>query len=122
MSQVTELIAECKEHLSALEQHASERLHAADPTQLRIAAQRLGLFADVVQASAEAVPVPEPEPEPVPQPEPAAENLSALTRPDLDAHAAQAGVEAPEKLPNKDAVIAAIAEQAPPEPTEAPVQ
>lgn len=34
--------------------------------------------------------------------------LRSMTRPELDAHAREHGIEAPEKLPNKEAVIAAI--------------
>lgn len=40
----------------------------------------------------------------------AAVDLPRLTRSELDQIAAEAGVEAPESLPNKDAVIAAIQE------------
>lgn len=51
-----------------------------------------------------------------PEPPP---NLAAMTRPDLNEHAAAQGVEAPEALPNKAAVIDAIA-QAAPEPAPEP--
>lgn len=40
------------------------------------------------------------------------DDLDGLSRKDLDAKAHAAGVDAPEKLPNKDAVIAAIRQAA----------
>jgi hypothetical protein len=86
-----------------------ERVEDAESTQLRLGVHRLSMFAEHLDQLATAEPVEEPE---------------TLTRNDLNAKALEAGVESPEKLANKQAVIDAIqaAEQASAEPQATAVQ
>lgn len=103
---VDELIAEAKKLLVKAEADVKDLVERVDPTQLRVAVHRLGLFVEHIgQVQAD---------EPLDQPESEgdrdAEDLNALTRDELNERAETAGVYAPEKLPNKGAVIDAILE------------
>lgn len=89
MSQVAELIQECKAHLAEIEKD-TERLVDADATQLRLAAKRLEMFVEHLGSL------------------PAAEPAIGPTRRELNEQAVALGVESPDKLPNKAAVIDAI--------------
>lgn len=98
-----ELIAKAK----ALIEEAETKLKgiaAADETQLRVAVQRLELFVEHLRQ----VIADPPTPAPAEDESGEDEDLDALSRADLNAHAVAVGVEAPDKLPNKGAVIDAI--------------
>jgi hypothetical protein len=100
MSEVQDLVARAEE----LVEHAAEVVKdkvEADATQLRIAVRRLELF---IEAHVQ----PEPAPAPVADADDDEDELESLTRDELNDHAESVGVESPDKLPNKGAVIDAI--------------
>jgi hypothetical protein len=133
MSEVQVLIDEAKQLLTDFEKRAREAaselevevedvLGKIDHTQLRVAVHRLGLFGEHVERVITdfhviAAPAAAPEADETPEADgdddagaESDEDLDALSRKDLNARAALSGVETPEKLPNKLAVIAAIRE------------
>lgn len=75
MSHVKDLIAQAREHLAVLEGEAEAVLERAEPTQLRVAVHRLGLFVEhLAGVGGHAVSEPAPVPEPAaPEPEIVAE-------------------------------------------------
>jgi hypothetical protein len=100
LAQLTELVEKVTGH---------ESVEQAEPTQLRLAVHRLGMFAEHLDQLIAA----------------SVEEPGMLSRKDLNTQALEAGVEAPGKMPNKQAVLAAIqaAEaQAPTEETQEPVE
>jgi hypothetical protein len=99
---VTQL-SELAETIKAVESRDLER---AEPTQLRLAVHRLGMFAEHLD---QLIATSEPD-------------ASALSRRELNDQAAGAGVEAPEKLPNKRAVADAIQAAEQPQVVEEPVE
>lgn len=111
MSEVQSLIAEAKHLLADAETEVKDVAEHVDPTQLRVAVHRLELFREhvgqVVADRPKTQESQEPEADVV-------DELEALTRKDLNAKATELGVDAPDKLANKQAVIDAIrvAEQA----------
>lgn len=97
--EATDLIAEAKELLSKAED-TIENVPQAEPTQLRIAVSRIRLFVEQHAGSTPAAAAPETAE--------SDEDLHSLTREELNDRAEAAGVDAPDKLPNKGAVIDAI--------------
>ena len=99
---------------SALEVDLEDLLVKIDHTQLRVAVHRLGLFAEHVERVIIdfVKPTADTAEDEVSDNEAAAapEDLDGLSRADLNDRAEQAGVEHPDKLPNKQAVIDAIRE------------
>lgn len=101
--EATDLIAEAKELLSKAED-TIENVPQAEPTQLRIAVSRIRLFVEQHSgSSAAAAAAPE-----ATEADDEEENLHSLTREELNERAEAAGVDAPDKLPNKGAVVDAI--------------
>lgn len=111
---VSNLIAEAKQLLAKAEHDVKDVIEHVDPTQLRVAVHRLGLFHEHV-AQVVADPPELQESEVDDEPDVDGDELATLTRKELNQKAAKLGVEDPAKLPNKDAVIAAIREAGEPE-------
>lgn len=113
MSEVRALITEAHDLLVAAEDAVIHHPDVEpDATQLRIVVNRLHMFADQHATAIEHATAPqEPESaaEAAAEPEPD-EDLDALTRKQLNQKATDVGVDAPDKLATKAAVIAAIRE------------
>lgn len=104
---ITELLTQLEEHLATIRAHELEpgmaTIEHAEPTQLRVAAHRLGMFIEHLEQLKV-------------NHQPAATDLAELSRTNLNAKALEHGIEEPHKLPNKQAVLDAIHAAAEPAP------
>jgi hypothetical protein len=91
---IRELLTQLDERLEKVTGH--ESVEQAEPTQLRLAVHRLGMFAEHLDQLA-AMPAAIPD-----------DSGMLPSRKELNAQALAAGMEAPEKLPNKQALADAI--------------
>lgn len=111
MPAVKELIAEAKDLLAQAENDVEKIEERVDPTQLGVAVHRLRLFIEHVGQIHADEPVRKARDEDeAASDDDGSEDLDSLTRKQLDKLAGAEGVNEPEKLANKQAVIDAILE------------